>query len=90
MLLKCGSNIVLDVCVSLVSDLQEEGKHAINAPLLPASADLLPEDLLLGNILLPPHQFNRIYRLTTGRDLPHHVDSSLLFFFIAKGYFIFP
>ncbi|GAA6095580.1 beta-parvin isoform X2 [Tachysurus ichikawai] len=30
-----------------VSDLQEEGKFAINAPLLPTSADLLPEDMLL-------------------------------------------
>ncbi|XP_035378221.1 beta-parvin isoform X3 [Electrophorus electricus] len=30
-----------------VSDLQEEGKNAINAPLLPSSADLLPEELLL-------------------------------------------
>ncbi|KAI5100190.1 beta-parvin isoform X2, partial [Silurus meridionalis] len=30
-----------------VSDLQEEGKYAINAPLLPASTDLLPEDMLL-------------------------------------------
>ncbi|KAK2834565.1 hypothetical protein Q7C36_015266 [Tachysurus vachellii] len=30
-----------------VSDLQEEGKFAINAPLLPTSTDLLPEDMLL-------------------------------------------
>ncbi|XP_017340341.1 beta-parvin isoform X1 [Ictalurus punctatus] len=30
-----------------VSDLQEEGKYAINAPLLPSSTDLLPEDMLL-------------------------------------------
>ncbi|KAM9495671.1 beta-parvin isoform 3-T3 [Clarias gariepinus] len=30
-----------------MSDLQEEGKYAINAPLLPASSDLLPEDMLL-------------------------------------------
>ncbi|XP_026775504.1 beta-parvin isoform X2 [Pangasianodon hypophthalmus] len=30
-----------------MSDLQEEGKYAINAPLLPASTDLLPEDMLL-------------------------------------------
>lgn len=68
-LLKCGFNIVSDVCVSAVNDLQEEGKYAINAPLLPASTDLLPEDTLLGNILLLPHPFNSIYYLTTGRDL---------------------
>uniref|UniRef100_A0A3B1K5B3 Parvin, beta n=1 Tax=Astyanax mexicanus TaxID=7994 RepID=A0A3B1K5B3_ASTMX len=30
-----------------VSDLHEEGKNAINAPLLPSGADLLPEDMLL-------------------------------------------
>ncbi|XP_053541870.1 beta-parvin isoform X3 [Ictalurus punctatus] len=30
-----------------MSDLQEEGKYAINAPLLPSSTDLLPEDMLL-------------------------------------------
>ncbi|KAK3558291.1 hypothetical protein QTP86_014680 [Hemibagrus guttatus] len=30
-----------------MSDLQEEGKYAINAPLLPTSTDLLPEDTLL-------------------------------------------
>ncbi|XP_018602948.1 beta-parvin isoform X1 [Scleropages formosus] len=30
-----------------VSDLQEEGKHAINAPLIPSSAELHPEDTLL-------------------------------------------
>ncbi|KAF4081074.1 hypothetical protein AMELA_G00157280 [Ameiurus melas] len=30
-----------------VSDLHEEGKYAINAPLLPSSTDLLPEDMLL-------------------------------------------
>ncbi|TSK13486.1 Gamma-parvin [Bagarius yarrelli] len=38
-----------------VSDLQEEGKYAINAPLLPSSTDLLPEDMLLVNELLRPH-----------------------------------
>lgn len=82
--LKCGPNIVSDVCVSLVSDLQEEGKYAINAPLLPASADLLPEDMLLGNILLPSHQFNSIYSLTSRSDLKthqrYHVD--FLFFLL--------
>lgn len=69
---ECGHNMISDVCVSLVSDLQEEGKHAINAPLLPASTDLLPEDMLLGNILLPPHQFTSIYCLTSGRDSKTH------------------
>lgn len=31
-----------------VSDLHEEGKNAINAPLLPSGADIHPEDTLLG------------------------------------------
>lgn len=31
-----------------VSDLHEEGKNAINAPLLPTGADVHPEDTLLG------------------------------------------
>ncbi|KPP64980.1 beta-parvin-like [Scleropages formosus] len=35
-----------------MSDLQEEGKHAINAPLIPSSAELHPEDTLLGNTSL--------------------------------------
>ncbi|XP_004416122.1 PREDICTED: beta-parvin [Odobenus rosmarus divergens] len=30
-----------------VSDLQEEGRHAINSPMSPASADIHPEDTLL-------------------------------------------
>lgn len=34
--------------VLLVSDLHEEGKNAINAPLLPTGADIHPEDTLLG------------------------------------------
>lgn len=38
--------------VFIVGDLQEEGKKAINAPLLHADPDLLPEDTLLGNIWL--------------------------------------
>lgn len=38
--------------VSLVSDLHEEGKNAINAPLLHVDPELLPEDTLLGNVLL--------------------------------------
>lgn len=75
-LLECGSKIVSDVCVSLVSDLQEEGKYAINAPLLPSSTDLLPEDMLLGNTLLPRHQFNLIYSFTTRRE------SLFLFYFL--------
>uniref|UniRef100_A0A8C7BY25 Parvin beta n=1 Tax=Neovison vison TaxID=452646 RepID=A0A8C7BY25_NEOVI len=32
---------------STVSNLQEEGRHAINAPMSPASADVHPEDTLL-------------------------------------------
>lgn len=31
-----------------VSDLHEEGKNAINAPLLPTGAEIHPEDTLLG------------------------------------------
>ena len=31
-----------------MSDLQEEGKNAINSPMSPASVDLHPEDTLLG------------------------------------------
>ncbi|KAI4897467.1 hypothetical protein NFI96_013344 [Prochilodus magdalenae] len=41
------SNLLSAVSVSSVSDLHEEGKNAINAPLLPSSAELLPEDMLL-------------------------------------------
>lgn len=36
------------VIVLLVSDLHEEGKNAINAPLLPTGAEIHPEDTLLG------------------------------------------
>lgn len=38
--------------VFIVSDLQEEGKNAIHAPLLHTGPELLPEDTLLGNIWL--------------------------------------
>lgn len=37
-----------------VSDLQEEGKNAINAPMSPALVDLHPEDTLLGTAGSPP------------------------------------
>uniref|UniRef100_A0A4W4E5J9 Calponin-homology (CH) domain-containing protein n=1 Tax=Electrophorus electricus TaxID=8005 RepID=A0A4W4E5J9_ELEEL len=50
---KLGGTLVRKKKAKEVSDLQEEGKNAINAPLLPSSADLLPEELLLGNRLLP-------------------------------------
>lgn len=33
-----------------VSDLQEEGKNAINLPMSPASVEIHPEDTLLGII----------------------------------------
>ncbi|XP_029809957.1 beta-parvin [Suricata suricatta] len=33
--------------MGLVTDLQEEGRHAINSPMSPASADVHPEDTLL-------------------------------------------
>lgn len=36
-----------------VSDLQEEGKNAINSPMSPALADLHPEDTLLGTVGSP-------------------------------------
>uniref|UniRef100_A0A4W4E7W4 Calponin-homology (CH) domain-containing protein n=1 Tax=Electrophorus electricus TaxID=8005 RepID=A0A4W4E7W4_ELEEL len=44
---KLGGTLVRKKKAKEVSDLQEEGKNAINAPLLPSSADLLPEELLL-------------------------------------------
>lgn len=33
-----------------VSDLQEEGKNAINAPMSPSTVDIHPEDTLLGKV----------------------------------------
>lgn len=39
--------IFLSFC-STVSDLQEEGKNAINSPMSPALADVHPEDTQLG------------------------------------------
>lgn len=35
---------------SSVSDLQEEGKNAINAPMNPSAVDIHPEDTLLGTV----------------------------------------
>lgn len=36
--------------LSSVSDLQEEGKNAINAPMNPSAVDIHPEDTLLGKV----------------------------------------
>lgn len=36
-----------------MTDLQEEGKNAINSPMSPSLADLHPEDTLLGTVGLP-------------------------------------
>uniref|UniRef100_A0A8B9LA02 Parvin, beta n=1 Tax=Astyanax mexicanus TaxID=7994 RepID=A0A8B9LA02_ASTMX len=38
---------IMAIKMSYMSDLHEEGKNAINAPLLPSGVDLLPEDMLL-------------------------------------------
>ncbi|KAL6474599.1 hypothetical protein MHYP_G00181600 [Metynnis hypsauchen] len=46
-LVKLGGTLARKKRSKEVSDLHEEGKNAINAPLLPSSADLLPEDMLL-------------------------------------------
>lgn len=35
-----------------MSDLQEEGKNAINAPMNPSAVDIHPEDTLLGKVLV--------------------------------------
>lgn len=35
-----------------VSDLQEEGKNAINAPMNPSTVDIHPEDTLLGKVFV--------------------------------------
>lgn len=44
----------LSFCFSLypVSDLQEEGKNAINAPMNPSTVDIHPEDTLLGKVFM--------------------------------------
>lgn len=39
---------------SSVSDLQEEGKNAINAPMNPSAVDIHPEDTLLGTVCYRP------------------------------------
>lgn len=44
---KLGGTLVRKKKIKEVSDLQEEGKNAINAPLLHTSPELLPEDTLL-------------------------------------------
>lgn len=35
-----------------MSDLQEEGKNAINAPMNPSTVDIHPEDTLLGKVFM--------------------------------------
>lgn len=42
------TNLVFLSFCSTVSDLQEEGKNAINSPMSPALADVHPEDTQLG------------------------------------------
>ncbi|XP_048863324.1 beta-parvin isoform X1 [Brienomyrus brachyistius] len=44
---KLGGTLVRKKKVKEVNSLHEEGKHAINTPMLPASTDLHPEDTLL-------------------------------------------
>ncbi|XP_055048619.1 beta-parvin isoform X1 [Misgurnus anguillicaudatus] len=44
---KLGGTLVRKKKIKEVSDLQEEGKNAINAPLLHAGYEILPEDTLL-------------------------------------------
>ncbi|MBN3301881.1 PARVB protein, partial [Amia calva] len=44
---KLGGTLVRKKKAKEVSDLQEEGKNAINAPLQPSSTDIHPEDTLL-------------------------------------------
>ncbi|CAJ1056252.1 beta-parvin isoform X1 [Xyrichtys novacula] len=44
---KLGGTLVRRKKSKEVSDLQEEGKNAINAPMLPTAADIHPEDTLL-------------------------------------------
>uniref|UniRef100_A0A8C0YVL6 SAMM50 sorting and assembly machinery component n=1 Tax=Canis lupus familiaris TaxID=9615 RepID=A0A8C0YVL6_CANLF len=44
---KLGGTLARKKKAKEVSDLQEEGRHAINSPMSPASADVHPEDTLL-------------------------------------------
>ncbi|CAK7297297.1 beta-parvin isoform X1 [Canis lupus baileyi] len=44
---KLGGTLARKKRAKEVSDLQEEGRHAINSPMSPASADVHPEDTLL-------------------------------------------
>lgn len=46
----CTNHFFLFSFCWTVSDLQEEGKNAINSPLSPASVDLHPEETLLGTV----------------------------------------
>uniref|UniRef100_A0A3P9Q1P6 Parvin, beta n=1 Tax=Poecilia reticulata TaxID=8081 RepID=A0A3P9Q1P6_POERE len=45
---KLGGTLVRKKRAKEVSDLHEEGKNAINAPLLPSATEIHPEDTLLG------------------------------------------
>jgi len=47
---KLGGTLARKKKAKEVSDLQEEGRHAINSPMSPASADVHPEDTLLGTV----------------------------------------
>lgn len=47
-----------------MSDLHEEGKNAINAPMLPSGTDIHPEDTLMG-IYANAHINNISFRFET-------------------------
>lgn len=47
---KLGGTLARKKKAREVSDLQEEGKNAINSPLSPAAVDLHPEETLLGTV----------------------------------------
>lgn len=55
-----------------VSDLQEEGKNAINAPMNPSTVDIHPEDTLLGKVFVLQRWFVK------GATLAPHIIASLL------------
>lgn len=72
-LILCFFSFSLCVCVvSLVSDLQEEGKNAINAPMLPSGTDIHPEDTLMGMIL---YYFNLAFPFSVTFTPLHLLDS---------------
>uniref|UniRef100_A0A8C6SZE7 Parvin, beta n=1 Tax=Neogobius melanostomus TaxID=47308 RepID=A0A8C6SZE7_9GOBI len=51
---KLGGTLVRKKKSKEVSDLHEEGKNAINAPMLPSGTEIHPEDTLLGRNSIPP------------------------------------